>query len=136
MGVLWETSFWAFFFVTVLVGGGASYLTGQAIAKGWRPFWQAIVYALLLAAVVRFLHWGLFAGATLESWRAVQGSLLSLYYYLADAIVMMIFASIGFRIKRTEQMTRQYHWLYEKTSAITWRSRGNATIGPQSRPTS
>ena len=61
-------------------------MIGRAAAKGWNPFWQAVVQVLGLAAAVRFLHWGLFAGATFESWRQAQGSLFSLHYYLVDAV--------------------------------------------------
>jgi hypothetical protein len=32
-------------------------------------------------------------------------------------------ASFGYQFKRTNQMTSQYHWLYEKTSPLTWRNR-------------
>lgn len=136
MGILWETSFWSFFFITVLFGGGAAFLTGRAIAATWKPFWQAAIYMTILAAAVRFLHWGLFAGATLASWRAAQGSLLSVHYYFADLAILLIAAGLGFRLQRTRQMTRQYYWLYEKTSPLTWRKRDGATIEPQSRPTS
>ncbi len=116
MGIIYEKSPIAFFFVTVLLGGGAAFLIGRAAAKGWKPFWQAALYVLLLAAAIRFLHWALFAGAALESWRAVQGTLFSLYYYLADAIVLMIFAALGFQLRRVSQMRRQYGWLCTKSS--------------------
>jgi hypothetical protein len=77
------------------------------------------------------LHWGLFYGATLQSWREAQGSLLSLHYYLADAIFMLIFAMAGFRLQRTSQMLRQYHWLTTK-SLLGWRFHaGNAARPPE-----
>ncbi len=135
MGILWEKSFIAFFFITVLFGGGAAFLTGRAIAKTWKPFYQGVLYTMMLGAAVRFLHWGLFSGATYASWRASQGTLLSLHYYIADTLVLLLAMTIGFRLQRTEQMTRQYHWLYEKTSPFSYRLRADATIEPQSRPT-
>jgi len=134
MGILWEKSLVAFLLITVVLGGGAAYLTGRAVARGWQSFGRAVFYSLLLAAVVRFLHWGLFDGATYESWRDAQGTLLSLHFYIADALVLIIACAIGFRLQRTEQMTRQYHWLYEKTSPFSWRLRQNATVEPQSGP--
>ena len=49
-------------FVTCLLGGGAAWATGRALADSWRPFGQAIVYLLLLGAAVRFAHFALFQG--------------------------------------------------------------------------
>jgi hypothetical protein len=130
MGVIYETSIWAFFFVTVLAGGGAAFMIGRAAAQGWKPFWQAGLYALLLAAAVRFLHWGLFAGATLASWREAQGSLFSLHYYAADAAVLLAFTALGFRLKRGSQMLHQYGWLIVSAGPFGWRIRQNATTQP------
>ena len=135
MGVIYEKSIWAFLFVTVIAGGGAAFMIGRAAAKGWNPFWQAVVQVLGLAAAVRFLHWGLFAGATFESWRQAQGSLFSLHYYLVDATVLLLFAALGFLRQRTVQMLRQYGWLTVQTSPLSWRSRDDATVQPQSQGT-
>ena len=135
MGVIYEKSIWAFLFVTVIAGGGAAFMIGRAAAKGWNPFWQAAVQVLGLAAAVRFLHWGLFAGATFESWRQAQGSLFSLHYYLVDATVLLLFAALGFRRQRTVQMLRQYGWLTVQTSPLSWRLRDDATVQPQSQGT-
>ncbi len=135
MGVIYEKSIWAFLFVTVLAGGGAAYMVGRAAAKGWNPFWQAALQTMALAGAVRFLHWGLFAGATFESWRQAQGSLFSLHYYLSDAAILLLFAALGFRRQRTVQMLRQYSWLTVGTSPLSWRLRENATVQPQSQGT-
>ena len=116
MGVIYETSLYAFLLVTVVAGGGAAFMIGRAAAKTWKPFWQAVIYVMILSATIRFLHWGLFAGATLQSWREAQGSLLSLHYYLSDALILLIFAALGFRLRRTSQMLRQYSWLTRKTT--------------------
>jgi hypothetical protein len=118
-----EKSVWAFLFVTVVLGGGGAFLAGQAMARTWKPFWRAAVYMLLLTAAVRFLHWGLFMDATLQSWREAQGSLLSAHYYLSDAFVLIAAAGLGWRMERTRQMTRQYGWLYRRTSPLTWTER-------------
>ncbi len=133
MGVIYEKSLWAFLFITVIAGGGAAYMIGRAAAKGWSSFRQVIVQVLALAAAVRFLHWGLFVGATFESWREAQGSLLSLHYYLVDTAVLLLFAALGFRRQRTIQMTRQYGWLTVQRTPLSWRLRENATVQPQSQ---
>ncbi len=135
MGVIYEKSIWAFLFITVIAGGGAGYMVGRAAAKGWNTFLQAAVQVLALAAAVRFLHWGLFAGAALESWRQAQGTLLSLHYFLTDATLLLLFAALGFRRQRTRQMLRQYGWLTVQTSPLSWRLREDATEEPQSQGT-
>jgi predicted permease len=87
----------AFVLVTLIIGGGAAWLTGRAIALTWRPWWQVVVYALVLAAAERFLHFALF-----------EGTFLSAYYYAVDAAITLVFACLGLRITRSRQMTRQY----------------------------
>jgi hypothetical protein len=135
MGVIYETSVWAFLFVTVIAGGGAAYMVGRAAALAWAPFWQAALQTIALAAAIRFLHWGLFAGATLQSWRVAQGTLLSAHYYAVDAAVLLLFAGLGFKRQRTVQMLRQYGWLVVQTTPLSWRLRDTATEQPQSQET-
>jgi hypothetical protein len=95
-----ERSLGVFLLVSVAMGGGAAWLTGRAIAGTWRPWWQAIAYALILGAVVRFFHFALF-----------EGTLLSSRYYLVDTIVCLIAALLGYRATRLRQMSTQYRWL-------------------------
>jgi hypothetical protein len=112
-GFLWEEgSIWPFFVFTLLLGGWAAWMTGRAVAITWRPYGMLIAYLLILAAAVRFFHYALF-----------QGTLLSLYYYAIDAIVVLIIGSLGFRYRRARQMTTQYRWLYERTGPFGWRPR-------------
>jgi hypothetical protein len=118
-----EKSIWAFLFITVLLGGGGAYLSGQAVARSWKPFWRAAAYMLPLAAAIRFLHWGLFMDATFASWREAQGSLLSAHYYLVDALILVAAAGLGWRIERARQMTRHYPWLYRRVGPLTWTER-------------
>lgn len=123
MDLIVEKSYAAFLIVTVVLGGGAAFLTGRALARSWKSFGRLIFYTLLIAAAVRFLHWGLFLDATFQSWREMQGSLLSVHYYIVDALVLIAAASLGYRIERARQMTTQYGWIYERTSPLTWRRR-------------
>ena len=77
-GVLYEEpSVWLFLLVTCLMGGWAAWMTGRAVAITWGPYWQCVLYLLLLAGAVRFIHFALF-----------NGTLLSLHYYLVDAFVV------------------------------------------------
>lgn len=115
MGVLWENSFWVFFFMTVLIGGGAAFLSGRALAMTWRPAWLPVVYMLLMGAAVRFFHYALFSG-----------TLQSLHYYVVDTAVLIAATLLGYRLMRTNQMVTQYSWLYERAGPLNWRERPNA----------
>ena len=105
-----EGSFGVFVLVTVILGGGAGWLTGRAIAGTWRPIWQVIIYALILGLAVRFIHFSLFGG-----------TLLSPHYYLVDSLVCLASALLGFRTARAAQMVRQYRWLNEAQGWMRWR---------------
>jgi hypothetical protein len=123
MDLIAEKSLTAFFLITVVLGGGAAFMAGRAIARSWKPFTRLVFYMLLLSLAVRFLHWGLFMDATYQSWRDVQGTLLSPYYYAVDTLVLLGLAALGYRMERARQMTTQYSWIYERTSPLTWRRR-------------
>jgi hypothetical protein len=105
-----EGSLFVFILVSIVLGGGGSWLTGRAIAETWRPPWQVAFYALLLGAAVRFIHMSLF-----------DGTLLSLHYYTVDAAICLAFGYAGFQVARAAQMARQYRWLIEKHGAMRWR---------------
>ena len=101
-----------FLALTVIIGGGAAFLAGRGLAKGWKPHWRVFFYMALLAGAVRFFHYALF-----------EGRLLSLYYYLVTYAVLVAAASLGYRMMRTKQMVTQYPWLYQRTSPLSWRDR-------------
>src|SRR5262245_27344259 len=111
MGLIAEKSVYAFLLVTVLLGGGAAFLSGRAVARSWKPFGRVAIYMLLLGLAVRFLHWGLFAGATYASWRELQGTLISPHYYIVDTAVLIALAALGYRLERARRMTTQYGWI-------------------------
>lgn len=112
-GILYEeANVWQFLFVTCLLGGWAAWMTGRACAQTWRPQSSLIVYLLLLGIAVRFIHHALF-----------DGTMFSPQYYVVDTIILLVFGLIGYRYTRTNQMVTQYHWLYEKTSALGWKAK-------------
>jgi hypothetical protein len=113
MTFLWEVSAWEFVFITVLLAGGAAYLTGRAVARAWEGEARLVFYMVLLAAATRFIHFALF-----------EGTLLSLYYYLIDFVVITVIAILGKRITRARQMARQYSFEYVRTSALSWNRKG------------
>jgi small-conductance mechanosensitive channel len=110
-GLLFEdSSIGVFVLVTIILGGGAAWLAGRAVAATWRPWWQVVTYALILGLAVRFIHFSLF-----------NGTLLSLHYYLVDTAFCMVFGTLGFRIARAGQMVAQYHWLNAPAGPLRWR---------------
>ena len=112
MSLFVEKSPWVFLVMTVIIGGGAAWMMGRALALGWRPLWQAFIYVALLGLALRFFHFALF-----------QSTLLSLHYYIADSLVLLAAALLGYRLTRVNQMVTQYAWEYERTSPFTWREK-------------
>jgi hypothetical protein len=96
---------WVFLLVTVIMGGLAAHATGSAIAATWRPRWQLVVYGLLIAAAVRFIHYALFD----EPFIAPRS-------YVVDLAVLIVAAALGFRLTRSRQMREQYDWLVPHTA--------------------
>lgn len=107
-----EPTVWLFLLVTVVLGGGAAWASGRAIARSWQTRTVLVFYTLLLALAVRFLHFALFGG-----------TLLSLHFYTVDAVILLVIGQLGFQFQRTQQMTRQYSWLYERTGPFSWRAK-------------
>lgn len=103
MGLIWETSFLVFFFLTILIGGGASLAMGRAMALRWRPFREVLVYACLLGLADRFLHWGLFLDKPLDVYK---GTITSLHFYALDTAILIVFAGIAYRLTQAGRMTR------------------------------
>ncbi|MGL4489237.1 MAG: DUF6867 family protein [Rhizobiaceae bacterium] len=91
----------------------AAWMVGKTVAKDWSTIPHMVAYCLLLGLGSRFLHFALY-----------EAPFLSLSRYIVDTIALMIVAYVGFRYTRTNQMTTQYHWLYEKLSPLTYKARG------------
>jgi len=98
--------------LVMLIGFWTAWRTGRAVAEGWNGLPTVVLYTAALGLVMRFLHYALF-----------QGPFISPSYYLLDLVLLLIFSIIGFRIRRTQQMVRNYYWLYEPTSAFTWKNK-------------
>lgn len=107
-----EDSFGVFLLVSIILGGGAAWLAGRAIALTWRAWWHVAAYMLILGLAVRFLHFALF-----------EGTLLSPHYYAVDTAICLIFGFLGFRTTRAGQMAMQYGWLYRRSGPINWAGR-------------
>jgi len=105
-----EDSFGIFLLVTLILGGGAAWLAGRAIALTWRPRWQVVTYGFILGAAVRFIHHALFGG-----------TFLSLHYFLVDSVFCIGLGLLGFRLARVRQMVTQYRWINAPAGRLRWR---------------
>jgi hypothetical protein len=110
---LGENGPWVFLLVTCLMGGAAALVSGRAMAQTWRPFWQAPLYMLGIAASVRFIHYALFGEVLLSAWN-----------FAVDYFIAVAAAAIGYRTVRADQIARQYGWLFERAGPFRWRRRG------------
>jgi hypothetical protein len=105
--------------VTGVLGGGAAFLAGRAIAQTWRPFWHVLIYMAMLGAATRFVHFALF-----------DGTLLSPASYATDTLFLVLVGMLAWRMTRAGQMATQYHWLYERTGPLSWRARTAPEAAP------
>jgi hypothetical protein len=108
--------------ITGVIGGGAAWLAGRAIAQTWRPLWHAFGYMLLLGFAVRFAHFAL-----------GSGTVVSLPSYIADTAFLCVIGALGWRATRTTQMVTQYPWLYQRTGPLTWRAYASHDTAPAGR---
>jgi hypothetical protein len=112
MQAMLGTSFGVFIGITGVLTGFCAFMTGQAVANTWKPYWQVVVYCALLGAVARFLIYGLFAGA-----------LWSLPGYLIGTALLILIGSFAFLSARARKMVLQYPWLYRRTGLFAWAPR-------------
>ena len=84
--------------LVVLLGFWTAWRTGKSVADGWEDYPKVVLYTLLLGVVMRFLHYALFAGPMLDA-----------FYYVTDVVLLLAFATVGFRMRRTSQMVDKYY---------------------------
>ncbi len=110
MSLFVEDNVLVFLFLTLIMGGGAAYMSGRGLAMKWRPVWLPLLAMVPLTMGLRFLHFALFGA-----------SLTSLHYFITDLIILLVFCFIGYRVTMARKMTRQYPWLYEQAGPFSWR---------------
>lgn len=110
-----------FLILTVIIMGGAGWLTGKAVAGGWRPLRQAIAGCVALGLFDRFLVYALF-----------KGPLLSLPGFLLDAGVIVAIGAVAWRVTQAHKMVTQYPWLYRRAGPFAWRDQGAPAAQPES----
>ncbi|WP_238121609.1 MULTISPECIES: DUF6867 family protein [unclassified Xanthobacter] len=108
--VLMGPSLGDFLLVSLILGGGAAWLTGKAVARGWGSLLHLLVYCILLAAAVRFAHFALFEDALFEPLTS-----------LVEVLFLIAIATLGFRAVRKQQMSVQYGWMFAPSGFLSWR---------------
>ena len=106
---LWTESPADFLLITLVLGGGAAYLIGRAVALTWRSLYALTGYLILLDGAVRFIHFAL-----------AHDQLIAPVSFLTDLVILAIVGGLGFRVTRAAQITRQYPWLYRRTGPLSW----------------
>ncbi len=86
--------------VTLVLGGLASYASGRAVARNWRPLWLLALYGLPLAFAMRFLQWSLFG----EKLDAPVAALIAYGWSLCAQ-------GVAWRVTHSALVKRQYPWL-------------------------
>jgi hypothetical protein len=112
MSLFVEDKLSIFLIMTVIIGGGAAFLTGRNLASRWRPIWMPAAYMILLGLALRFFHYALF-----------EGDLRSVHYFITDTAVLVAAALLGYRLTMASQMVSQYPWAYERSGPLSWRSK-------------
>lgn len=97
------------FGITFVLAGGGAWMMGRALGLNWRPDWQLLVYAALLAVADRFLIYALYGG-----------DILSVTGYLVDASLLAVIAALSYQIARARQMVRQYPWAFRRSGLFGW----------------
>jgi hypothetical protein len=110
------SSLTVFLGVTVVLFGGAAWMTGRALAVTWKPWWHILPYSALLGLGARFLTYALFAGV-----------LLAVGAYVMTTTVLCLLALLAYRLHYVHQMVRQYPWLYERHGPFAWREKPPTT---------
>lgn len=114
-GLLFETDTgvrYVLRFTVLLVGIWTAWRTGRSVAESWSDYPIVVAYTFALGFVMRFMHYALFGGPMLNG-----------FYYMLDVVILLVFASASYRIRRTNMMVDSYYWLYERTSAFSWKKK-------------
>ena len=110
-----QSSLTSFLLVSVVLGGGGAWMTGRALAQGWKPLWQALAYMLPLALAVRFFHYAL-----------AHEKLVAPVDLAIDLAVLGAITALSHRVATTALLVRQYPWIYRRTSPVSVARTGGA----------
>lgn len=104
MEQLLGTSFGVYLGLTCVVVGFATYMTGQALARTWKPAWHLVIYIFMLGLADRFLTFGLY-----------DGELFLFSGFLIDTLSLAVIGFFSYYNNRAKAMIKQYPWLYARS---------------------
>ncbi len=104
-----------------VVFGGFALMTGQALARTWRAWWQSFGYGVLLWAGARLVEFVLFVGRsqTLPDYIVQNWS-----FAILSGFYLIVVTMIAHRVTLARMMVSQYPWLYERAGLFSWRAKG------------
>jgi len=102
------------------VFGGFALMSGQAIARTWRPWTQCIGYGLLLCLGARLVEFVLFVGRaqTLDAY-----IIDNIGFTLLNTAYLIGVCMLAHRLTLSRMMVTQYPWLYERAGLLSWRAK-------------
>lgn len=100
---------------TVLFMGFAAFMSGRALAVGWKSVWHLVPASILLGLGDRFVVWALF-----------RAELVTLPGLVLDTLVLGAIAMFAYRVTLARRMVQQYPWLYERVGLVAWRRKSGA----------
>lgn len=103
-----------------VVFGGFALMTGQAIARTWRPWTHCVGYGLLLMLGARLLEFVLFIGRAQSLDDYVFSNLGFVFINTAYLIAVCLLAH---RVTLARMMVTQYPWVYERAGLFSWRAK-------------
>ena len=98
--------------IIVLLGFWTAWRAGRAVASNWNNYPLVVIYSFMIGLALQFLHHALFNGPVFDPLN-----------YIIDVALLLVFSTAGYRSRRTDQMVNNYYWLYEKTSAFSWKKK-------------
>jgi hypothetical protein len=103
-----------------VVFGGFALMSGQAIARTWRPWTQCIGYGLLLSLAARLAEFVLFVGRAQNLDAYILDNAL---FTLVNTAYLIGVCVIVHRLTLVRMMVTQYPWLYERAGPFSWRAK-------------
>jgi len=98
--------------IIVILGFWTAWRAGRAVASNWDSYPLVVIYGFLIGLGLQFLHHALFNGPVFDP-----------TIYIIDVVLLLAFGTAAYRYRRTDQMVNNYYWLYEKTSAFSWKKK-------------
>jgi len=103
-----------------IVFGGFAVMSGQALARTWRPWTHGIGYGVLLSLGARLLEFVLFIGRA----QRLDGYVLdNIGFALVNLAYLIAVTVLAHRITLARMMVTQYPWMYERAGLFSWRAK-------------